>query len=85
MPEEVQKFTFVVVSLPFGDVTGYRHCGPADLISEAVHLSFRETVGQLIYLSDEVHCFLPSNQIFEVLRHQFFSAELGTGYRVTGY
>jgi hypothetical protein len=84
MPQELQEFTFIVVSLPLAILLGTDSAASADLISEAVHLSFRETVGELIYLSDEIHCFLPSNQIFEVLRHQLFSAELGTGSRLLG-
>lgn len=67
-----------VVRLSLGNIARNGNRRTTDLIGEAVNLSLREGVGNLVDFRHQLHGFLPHDEIFEMLRHDFWV--LSTGY-----
>ncbi len=78
MTEKMHELTLVEMRLPLGNIAGYRHSRPANLIGEAVEFSAGKTVRELIDEFHQIHRSLPHHEIFEVLGHK----NLATGYWV---
>src|ERR1700690_3660102 len=69
MAQEMTEFAMVVVRLPFRDIARDGNGRTADLVGETVNLTLRETVGQFVSFRDQIHRFLPRDQILKMLRH----------------
>src|SRR5712671_177527 len=86
MSKKMQKLTIAVVRLPLRNVTRNRNCRPADLVGQTVNFFLGKTLSGVIHSIDEIHSFLPSDQILEMLRHghQAYNVDwvLGTRYSV---
>jgi hypothetical protein len=74
----MQKFSMAVMRLPLGYIARNRDRGPADLVGQAVYLSLWKVIGDFVDFRHEVHCLLPNDQVFEVLRHNLWV--LGNGH-----
>lgn len=84
MTEKMHELTLVEMRLPLGNIAGYRHNRPANLIRKTVEFSAGKTVRKLIDEFHQIHCSLPHHEIFEVLGHKkpgYWS--LGTGHYST--
>ena len=66
----MHELTLVEMRLPLGNIAGYRHSRPANLIRKTVEFSARKALRELIDELYQIHCSLPHHEIFEVLGHK---------------